>query len=209
MLNAQDYPFFSQSELTDIARTNPIAKNRIIDYQRTLKNLQKSPKKIQLIRINTYLNQFLPQYDDVINKKKDFWATPKEFLKVGFGDCEDYAIIKYFSLIKLGFAKEKLYLTIVKNRYTKNIHMVLSYFSHQTAPPLILDNLSFRVLPLQKREDLRAVFFINDTGVFTMHHKKLLKVAATYPKYKQLKKRVSKEVQESLPLHHADLLPDK
>jgi hypothetical protein len=130
-------------------------------------------------------------------------------LKVGFGDCEDYAIIKYFSLIKLGFAKEKLYLTIVENRYTKSIHMVLSYFSQQTASPLILNNLSFRVLPLQKREDLRAILFINNRGVFKMHHKKLLKVATTYPQYKQLKKRVSKEVQESLPLHHADFLPDK
>jgi predicted transglutaminase-like cysteine proteinase len=52
----------------------------------------------------------------VINQQEDYWSTPREFLISGRGDCEDYAIIKYFTLIKLGFDERKLFLTSVKEK---------------------------------------------------------------------------------------------
>jgi amino acid transporter len=42
----------------------------------------------------------------------DYWMTPKEFFIKGFGDCEDYAIAKYFTLLELGVKKESLYLAV-------------------------------------------------------------------------------------------------
>ena len=39
----------------------------------------------------------------------------------GGGDCEDYAIAKYFSLIKLGIPDEKLRITYVS--YQKQIQL--------------------------------------------------------------------------------------
>ena len=63
--------------------------------------------------VNDFFNQ-IPYKTDVVHwKKQDYWATPFEFMGTGGGDCEDYAIAKYFSLIKLGIPDEKLRITYV------------------------------------------------------------------------------------------------
>lgn len=152
------------------------------------------PKKKQLVKVNFYLNQLLPQYDDIMQKQEDYWATPKEFLIAGFGDCEDYVIIKYFTLIKLGFDKNKLFLTTVHEKYIGGYHMVLSYFDKEGESPLILDNLSFRILKLEIRKDLEADTFINASGVYKIDkNNKLYKVQNYSPKFEELLTRVKKE----------------
>ncbi|MEA1982775.1 MAG: transglutaminase-like cysteine peptidase, partial [Campylobacterota bacterium] len=138
-------------------------------------------------------NQLLPQYDAVINKQENHWATPKEFLITGYGDCEDYVIIKYFSLIKLGFDENKLFLTVVKENYYGQHHMVLSYFDSKQNYPLFLDNLSFKILNLKERKDLQAQTFINSTGVYKLQDGKLVKIAHRSLEYTELLKRIKKE----------------
>ena len=185
------YPSFTNSELRAINKNSIIAKNRIVDYQNTLLTLKTLDKEIQLNRMNFYLNRLLPQYDDVINNKLDNWATPKEFLTVGYGDCEDYVIIKYYSLIKLGFDEKKLYLTLVKEKFRGGNHMVLTYFKTQGKSPLVLDNLSFKILDLNTREDLEAEIFINSSGVYKLQEdSRLLKVAHKYKEFEELKVKV-------------------
>ena len=165
--------------------------NRAQDYQNTLSNLKKRNKQFQLNKINLYLNQLLPQYDDVIYNREDNWATPKEFLTNGYGDCEDYVIIKYYSLIKLGFKEKNLYLTGVKERYKGGLHMVLTYFTKRGKAPLILDNLSFKILNAQQRTDLEILYLINESGVYTMDKKfKLTKVANYSQKFVELQEKV-------------------
>lgn len=130
----------------------------------------------------------------MLNKKSDHWATPKEFLTMGAGDCEDYAIIKYFTLLKLGFEKDKLFITLAYDTYTKRDHMVLSYFAQKNQPPLILDSLSYEVLNLNKRADLKVNAFINTNGVYKLSKtSKLRKTKYISKKFKELLKRVQKE----------------
>ena len=178
---------FTPKELQNIEKNSGIiSKNRVIDYQKNINLIRVYPKSKQLIRVNFYLNQLLPQYDDVIQKKEDYWATPKEFLITGYGDCEDYAIIKYYSLIKLGFDEKKLFITTVREKY--------SYFKKKNQPPLILDNLSFKVLNLKTRRDLEADLFINSTGVYKLSKKNILiKVASYSTQYKDLVEKIKKE----------------
>ncbi len=191
ILLAGTYPSFTNSELRAIKKNNIISKNRIVDYQKTLLTLKTVDQETQLNKVNFYLNRLLPQYDDVINNKLDNWATPKEFLTVGYGDCEDYVIIKYYSLIKLGFDEKKLFITIVKEKFKGGNHMVLTYFKTKNEPPLVLDNLSFKILDLKTREDLEAQFFINTTGVYKLTEEfKLLKVAHKYKEFEELKIKV-------------------
>jgi len=128
----------------------------------------------------------------VIRKKEDYWASPREFLITGYGDCEDYAIIKYFTLLKLGFDEKKLFLTTVYESYNGGYHMVLSYFKTAGKPPLILDNLSFRILNLKDREDLKADKFINSTGAYILDKNfKLVKTGQTFIKFKVLLKKIN------------------
>ena len=194
LLLANQYPSFSQNELSSIEqKSGRIAKNRILDYEKNIAIIQKYSKKKQLGKVNFYLNQLLPQYDDVINKQEDHWATPKEFLITGYGDCEDYVIIKYFTLINLGFDEKKLYITVVKEGFYGGYHMVLTYFKAENKPPLVLDNLSFRILDLDTRSDLKADVFINSSGVFKLQNKRLVKIADYNREYKNLLKAIAKE----------------
>ena len=192
-LFAQEYPSFTSQELQNLDRSDRIAKNRILDYEKQVKICSSLPRKKQLQKINFYLNTLLPQYDAIINKKEDNWATPKEFLRVGYGDCEDYVIIKYYTLIHLGFDEKKLFITVVKEKFYGGYHMVLSYFKYKGKSPLVLDNLSFKILPMSKRSDLEAQYYINSTGVYKLlKNNQLHKVADKYKEFEELQKKVSK-----------------
>ena len=192
ILLAYEYPHFTKKDFISIEnRSGTIAKNRAMDYQQKIQSLKPYNKTKQLNLVNNYLNQLLPQYDAVMQKQEDYWATPKEFLQTGYGDCEDYVIIKYFSLLKLGFDKDRLYLTTVHELYTGGYHMVLSYFEKSMKSPLILDNLSFRVLELSKRSDIKADTFINENGVFKLDKNfKLKKIARASSQYINLMKKI-------------------
>jgi len=166
--------------------------NRIADYQKNIEIFQAFSKDVQLSKVNLYLNQLLPQYDNIIQKQEDYWATPKEFLSQGYGDCEDYVIIKYFTLLALGFDEKNLFITVVHERFRGGTHMVLSYFQTQDTTPLVLDNLSFRILPLEQREDLIVDIFINSGGVYKYQNKKLVKAASKHTKYQELLTKIKK-----------------
>lgn len=148
----------------------------------------------QLTKTNLYLNKLEYKDDKLNNNKRDHWATPKEFLTCGLGDCEDYAIIKYFTLLKLGFSSDKLFITLAYDTLSKRNHMVLSYFIEDSQPPLILDNLSLEVLNLTKRDDLIITAFINTKGVYKLDNSgKLTKTKHRSRKFKDLLKRVQIE----------------
>ncbi|MEA1892344.1 MAG: transglutaminase-like cysteine peptidase [Campylobacterota bacterium] len=195
VLLGNSYPYFTNKDFIYIQKNSgTIAKNRVQDYQKTITSYETISKDMQLSKVNLYLNQLLPQHDTVIQNKEDYWASPKEFLATGFGDCEDYVIIKYFTLIKLGFNKERLFFTTAKEKYIGGYHMVLSYFKDDAKPPLILDNLSFRILSLEKRKDLEADLFINTNGIFKIGtNHKLTKVKKSSPKFEKLIKKIQKE----------------
>ncbi|MDQ7044417.1 MAG: transglutaminase-like cysteine peptidase [Sulfurimonas sp.] len=194
IINAADYPHFSPDEFLHIEKSaNRISKNRAMDYQKKVALFKTYNKTKQLNIVNNYLNQLLPQYDDVMQKKEDYWASPKEFLIAGYGDCEDYVIIKYFTLLKLGFNEKKLFITTVYDQYTGGYHMVLTYFKDKGKAPLVLDNLSFRVLDLKTRSDIKADIFINKQGVFKINSThQLKKIANAHPMFIDLMKKVQK-----------------
>jgi len=96
----------------------------------------------------------------------DYWETPIEALWKGAGDCEDYAIAKYFSLRHLGVASEKLRITYVKALTQNRAHMVLTYYSSQEAEPLVLDSLIDAIKPASQRKDLLPVYSFNAEGLW-------------------------------------------
>ena len=52
-------------------------------------------------------------------QQEDYWATPLETLSRRQGDCEDYSISKYITLVLAGMPEDKLRIT-VKARITEN-----------------------------------------------------------------------------------------
>lgn len=98
----------------------------------------------------------------------DYWASPIELLNRGQGDCEDYAIGKYFSLIAMGVPPAKMRMVYVRAQTggTIQAHMVLAYYPEPMAEPLILDNLITDIRPASRRPDLAPVFSFNAEGLW-------------------------------------------
>lgn len=101
----------------------------------------------------------------------DYWASPLETIARGQGDCEDYAIAKYFSLLASGVAPGRLRLVYVRAiigppASPPAAHMVLAYYATPGAEPLVLDNLVPEVLPASRRRDLTPVFSFNTEGLW-------------------------------------------
>ena len=107
--------------------------------------------------------------DEVAWGQVDYWASPLETLRRGAGDCEDYAIAKYFSLLAAGVPAARLRLVYVRARMDDGPlqpHMVLAYYALPGADPLVLDNLQDEIVPASRRDDLRPVFSFNSEGLW-------------------------------------------
>ncbi len=119
--------------------------------------------------INDFFNRRLAFKEDSVTwGVADYWASPLESLEKRAGDCEDYAIAKYFSLAATGVPTAKLRMVYVRARLQGQslAHMVLAYYAQPEAEPLILDNLRPEVLPASQRTDLTPVFSFNTEGLW-------------------------------------------
>lgn len=122
-------------------------------------------------QVNNFFNQNIQFEDDpAIWNQVDYWATPLETIGMGTGDCEDFAIAKYFTLLQAGIRQDKLRLIYVRARVANSeialAHMVLAYYPIPTAVPMVMDNLNTEVLPATLRQDLAPVFSFNRVGIF-------------------------------------------
>ncbi|HEY1130326.1 MAG TPA: transglutaminase-like cysteine peptidase [Roseateles sp.] len=134
-----------------------------IEHSGTQEELQR------LREINDFFNRRLAFRDDAVTwGVPDYWASPLESLEKRAGDCEDYAIAKYFSLTAAGVPTARLRLVYVRARLAGQslAHMVLAYYAQPGAEPLILDNLRPEVLPASQRADLTPVFSFNTEGLW-------------------------------------------
>jgi predicted transglutaminase-like cysteine proteinase len=143
------------------------------DWQMLLTNTKELGVSDKLRRVNEFFNRRI-QFgtDQEIWGQSDYWATPMETLAKGKGDCEDFTIAKYFTLLNLDIPNEQLRLVYVKARIggpassIQQAHMVLAYYPAPDAEPLVLDNLITDIRPAARRPDLQPVFSFNSQGIF-------------------------------------------
>ncbi|CAI8861347.1 cysteine protease LapG [Pseudomonas sp. IT-P176] len=160
---------FAQILQTAEQRYGPLgsAQGRIEAWNQMLQGETRQPEREQLTAVNRFFNQQLSFRDDTrIWRQTDYWATPIESLVKGAGDCEDYALAKYFSLRNLGVPSEKLRITYVKALTRNQAHMVLTYYATPSADPLVLDNLISDIRPASNRKDLLPVYAFNAEGLY-------------------------------------------
>ncbi|MDP1690484.1 MAG: transglutaminase-like cysteine peptidase [Burkholderiaceae bacterium] len=125
--------------------------------------------EVKLDAVNTYFNRRIAWVDDAqVWGQADYWASPLETLAQGRGDCEDYTIAKYFSLLAMGIPDARLRLVYVRAQIggASQAHMVLAYYAQPDAEPLILDNLITTLRPASRRPDLVPVFSFNSEGLW-------------------------------------------
>lgn len=167
--NSDAYTQEEQQWIDRVVTTyGPRAGKRVQTWRSVVSNLQGKSEIEQLTGINQFFNQ-LNFVDDIqLWGKKDYWATPLEFLGSNAGDCEDFTIAKYFSLLELGISDKKLRLVYVKAIELNQFHMVLAYYETPRAQPLILDNLIGEIKPASQRDDLLPIYSFNGRNLWTM-----------------------------------------
>ena len=142
-------------------------KQRIDAWQNLLATQKQASELDKLTVVNQFFNKQMRYAEDIdLWHEVDYWATPIQSLIKGAGDCEDYAIAKYFSLRRLGVPSEKLLITYVKALRLNRAHMVLTYYPSPNAIPLVLDSLIDVIKPANERPDLLPVYAFNGEGLW-------------------------------------------
>jgi predicted transglutaminase-like cysteine proteinase len=140
--------------------------------EETMQALAGQDEQVQLRAVNDFFNRRIRYAEDIDNWGViDYWASPLETLDKGAGDCEDFAIAKYFTLVALGVPDARLRMVYVRANIPAAPggyvpHMVLAYYPGPDADPLVLDNLVPVVRPARARPDLTPVFSFNADGLW-------------------------------------------
>ncbi|MFT6916005.1 MAG: putative transglutaminase-like cysteine proteinase [Motiliproteus sp.] len=119
-----------------------------------------------LAKVNRFFNQLAWIEDPVLWGEADYWATPLEFLGANGGDCEDFSIAKYLTLIELGIDEQKLRISYVKSIRYNQAHMVVTYYATPSSMPLVLDNIDGEIKPADQRPDLIPVYSFNGKSLW-------------------------------------------
>ena len=147
-----------------------------ISYWNEMIEKGKSSDLVNKLKIvNDFFNNVQYMTDILHWQTEDYWATPMEFVGSAGGDCEDYAIAKYFTLIKVGVDESKLRLGYVKylkkSSEFEEAHMVLLYFHKEDAIPIVLDNIVKKLELATDREDLKLIYSFNAQGLWEAKNK--------------------------------------
>jgi len=124
-----------------------------------LATIKSEPRAQQLDAVNRYANKKNYVLDIDNYGVDDYWAIPREFLYNG-GDCEDYAITKFFSLRWLGYGPEEIRLLILQDTNLRVQHAVLVVFNRDDV--LILDNQSQEVVSQGQIHHYVPLFSLNE-----------------------------------------------
>lgn len=117
----------------------------------------------QLERVNAFFNRFPYRTDQELYGRSEYWAGPVEFLAHS-GDCEDYAIAKFFTLRELGFGDGDLKVVVVDDTARGVGHAVLT--ARLDGTDYVLDNLNAGVVPENTISYYVALASMNEGGVW-------------------------------------------
>ncbi len=124
-----------------------------------------------LAKVNRYMNRSPYIVDPVNWGVPDYWATPQEFFFKD-GDCEDYAISKYVTLLRLGFDAKQMRLVILQDENLRAAHAVLAVLVD--GKQYILDNQIDQVVTHDHILHYRPVYSINQDG-WWLHQRAILR----------------------------------
>lgn len=159
---------FEQASLDKIeAKYGHASRQRLLIWKNLINTPSKLSEQEKLQKVNDFFNQNTAFVDDsILWNSADYWASPIEFLLKGAGDCEDYSIAKYFTLVEMGVAENKLRINYVTALALNQAHMVLTYYESPNAEPLVLDNLQPIIKPASQRQDLIPIYSFNGTNLW-------------------------------------------
>lgn len=156
------------------------------------------PEDRIVINVNNFYNQLEYSSDRKTWNKSDYWASRLEFLGRGQGDCEDFAVAKFLTMMQLGVPGEKIFLTYVRAKgFAEPAHLVATYYKKPGTVPFVLDNYIKKILPATQRPDLVPVYSFTARDLYIQKQHGLGKRLSRGLLKNQLKlKAIDLEIQE-------------
>lgn len=115
--------------------------------------------------VNRWANRRIEYAEDMSNYgARDYWATARETLRSGRGDCEDFAILKYQVLASLGFDRSQMFLTLARDLVRNADHAVLVVRLGDRH--FMLDNATDTLLPADVNHDYRPTMSFNSESAW-------------------------------------------
>lgn len=128
--------------------------------QKVLPKLKKLPANKQLEFVHKFVNR-LEYITDMSNYGlKDYWATQHEMYGHDGGDCDDYAITKYYALKMLGFDVNDLRVVVVKDTNLNIGHAILVV--NFKGKSIVLDNRIKTLINANRLHHLQPIYAINE-----------------------------------------------
>lgn len=122
-------------------------------------NLHGQNRLRQIITVNKWFNRLPYKYDEYAYNKMDYWADTAELLKQR-GDCEDFALSKYYTLRQLGFTPDQLKIVVVYDRQLFSNHAVLMVYIDGTRYMMDINGDSTDPSPMESR--YRTLYSFNE-----------------------------------------------
>lgn len=122
-------------------------------------DLEGKPLMDQAKAVNKFFNQWPYKTDRMNWGVEDYWETPAEFARKS-GDCEDYAITKYYAMRDLGVPADTLRIVALRDSIRGIGHAVLVVFMNNDA--YVLDNLSNLILSHSKLTHYMPAYSVNE-----------------------------------------------
>ena len=172
------------------------ARRRLLNWQEVMQANMASSGEVKRKAANDYFNRIPWLTDDEHWGQADYWATPLEMIGSNGGDCEDYSISKYFTLLELQVPRDRLLITYVRAPALDQTHMVLAYYPTPDADPLILDNYNQTIMLGSERTDLIPVYSFNGDGLWLAVQRSLgrrVGDSTTLAQWRGLLERMEKE----------------
>lgn len=124
------------------------------------------PRPAQAQFVNAALNRRISYRFDT-DPSGDHWATARETLSRGSGDCEDYVIAKMHALRGLGVPASDLFMTIGNDSAAGAVHAVL--LIRAGGRFWVLDNRVERPIPQEQFNDFHPIISFSAAGGSWLH----------------------------------------
>lgn len=129
-----------------------------------IKSIENDTPEQKILKVNLWFNAFPYKSDYYVYGVSDYWASPTEFLEYG-GDCEDYAIIKYFTLRLLGFPADTMKIAMVYDIFSGTDHaLLLVKYNNEN---YVLDNKENLTTPSYYTARYKPHYIFNEAQFWT------------------------------------------
>jgi predicted transglutaminase-like cysteine proteinase len=152
-----------ESEMTRAHACDPdgVRTCHLREWLEFLDGLHGEDRWTQLVRVNQYINRYRYVSDQLNWGVSDYWATPEELFARN-GDCEDYAIAKFFSLKLLGWSDDELRIVALQDLQREKGHAVL--IAYHDGKTWLLDNQIGEVTAAATVTHYQPVYSVNESG---------------------------------------------